>query len=116
MQFSHTVTAAAVIVDRQVITAAFRPHIRIFVVLRRARSGAQLLLANLFPCGFVAYMRYKTPFHASFRMYMAIPLLIDSKNLGQAVFAIVAGEYLQDRTVRENSSSKVLLYLANESR
>ena len=32
MQFSHT--TAVVILDQQVITATFRPHIRIFVVLR----------------------------------------------------------------------------------
>ena len=42
-----------------------------------------------------------------------IPLLNDRKYLSQVKFAIVAGVYLHDRTVRDNSSSKVLLYLAN---
>ena len=54
----------------------FRPHIRIFVVLRcpaRARGGAQLLLANLLRVALQPDTMYKTPFHASFRTSMAIP-------------------------------------------
>ena len=64
MQFSHTTTI--VIVDRQVIAAAYVMRICgfAFVVLHchaRARGGAQLQLANLLPRGFAARHAVQTP-------------------------------------------------------
>ena len=67
-------------------------------------SCCWLGLARLacFHVGLQPSTRCKTSFHTSFRLSNSHAFVIDSKYPGQAEFAIVGCELLQDRTDRDN--------------